>query len=138
MLRLKTLKIKNVNLDSSILIDEIKVSYETFGQEISKKPIVLIIHPLTGNSSVCGKNGWWKQIVKNNGSIDTNKYSILAFNIPGNGYDGILYDNYSIFNTGDVAKIFFKANKFQSGFIYQYAFVMLIGFSALLTFLIVK
>ena len=31
-----------------------------------------------------------------------------------------------------------KANKFQSGFIYQYAFVMLLGFSALLTFLIVK
>ena len=31
-----------------------------------------------------------------------------------------------------------KANKFQSGFIYQYAFVMLIGFSALLTLLIVK
>ena len=31
-----------------------------------------------------------------------------------------------------------KAVKFQSGFIYQYAFVMLIGFSILLTFLIVK
>ena len=31
-----------------------------------------------------------------------------------------------------------KANKFQSGYIYQYAFVMLLGFSALLTFLIVK
>ena len=31
-----------------------------------------------------------------------------------------------------------KASKFQSGFIYQYAFVMLLGFSALLTFLIVK
>ena len=31
-----------------------------------------------------------------------------------------------------------KANKFQSGFVYQYAFVMLLGFSALLTFLIVK
>jgi len=30
------------------------------------------------------------------------------------------------------------AVKFQSGFIYQYAFVMLIGFSALLTFLILK
>jgi len=29
-----------------------------------------------------------------------------------------------------------KANKFQSGFIYQYAFMMLLGFSALLTFLI--
>ncbi len=31
-----------------------------------------------------------------------------------------------------------KAKKFQSGYIYQYAFVMLLGFSALLTFLIVK
>ena len=31
-----------------------------------------------------------------------------------------------------------KAVKFQSGYIYQYAFVMLIGFSILLTFLIIK
>jgi NADH-quinone oxidoreductase subunit L len=31
-----------------------------------------------------------------------------------------------------------RASKFQSGFIYQYAFIMLVGFSALLTFLIVK
>ena len=37
-----------------------------------------------------------------------------------------------------IKKCSIKANKFQSGFIYQYAFVMLIGFSALLTFLIVK
>ena len=31
-----------------------------------------------------------------------------------------------------------KASKFQSGFIYQYAFMILIGFSALLTFLILQ
>ena len=37
-----------------------------------------------------------------------------------------------------IKKCSIKANKFQSGFIYQYAFVMLLGFSALLTFLIVK
>ena len=37
-----------------------------------------------------------------------------------------------------IKKISLKANKFQSGYIYQYAFVMLLGFSALLTFLIVK
>ena len=37
-----------------------------------------------------------------------------------------------------IKKCSLKANKFQSGFIYQYAFVMLLGFSALLTFLIVK
>ena len=37
-----------------------------------------------------------------------------------------------------IKRLSVKANKFQSGFIYQYAFVMLLGFSALLTFLIVK
>jgi NADH-quinone oxidoreductase subunit L len=31
-----------------------------------------------------------------------------------------------------------KASKFQSGFVYQYAFMILLGFSALLTFLILK
>tara|TARA_B100001540_G_scaffold156074_1_gene138186 strand:+ start:1574 stop:3487 length:1914 start_codon:yes stop_codon:yes gene_type:complete len=31
-----------------------------------------------------------------------------------------------------------KATKFQSGFIYQYAFIMLLGFSAILTFLIIN
>ncbi len=40
--------------------------------------------------------------------------------------------------SGIIKKFSIKANKFQSGFIYQYAFVMLLGFSALLTFLIVK
>jgi NADH:ubiquinone oxidoreductase subunit 5 (chain L)/Multisubunit Na+/H+ antiporter, MnhA subunit len=37
-----------------------------------------------------------------------------------------------------IKKFSIKANKFQSGFIYQYAFIMLLGFSALLTFLILK
>ena len=49
--------------------------------------------------------------------------------IDGFGPDGI---------SNLIKKFSQKANKFQSGFIYQYAFVMLLGFSALLTFLIVK
>ena len=48
--------------------------------------------------------------------------------------DGFGPDGISAF----IKKCSLKANKFQSGFIYQYAFVMLVGFSALLTFLIVK
>ena len=35
-----------------------------------------------------------------------------------------------------IKKFSVKANKFQSGYIYQYAFVMLLGFSLLLTLLI--
>ena len=49
--------------------------------------------------------------------------------IDGFGPDGI---------SSIIKKCSIKANKFQSGFIYQYAFVMLLGFSALLTFLIIK
>ena len=49
--------------------------------------------------------------------------------IDGFGPDGI---------SSMIKKFSLKANKFQSGYIYQYAFVMLLGFSALLTFLIVK
>jgi len=49
--------------------------------------------------------------------------------IDGFGPDGI---------SGLIKKFSIKANKFQSGYIYQYAFVMLLGFSAFLTFLIVK
>ena len=48
--------------------------------------------------------------------------------------DGFGPDGISTF----IKKCSIKANKFQSGFIYQYAFIMLLGFSALLTFLIVK
>jgi NADH-quinone oxidoreductase subunit L len=49
--------------------------------------------------------------------------------IDGFGPDGI---------SSLIKKISIKANKFQSGYIYQYAFIMLLGFSALLTFLIVN
>ena len=49
--------------------------------------------------------------------------------IDGFGPDGI---------SGIIKKVSIKANKFQSGYIYQYAFIMLLGFSAFLTFLIVK
>ncbi len=48
--------------------------------------------------------------------------------------DGLGPDGISSF----IKKCSIKASKFQSGFIYQYAFIMLLGFSALLTFLIVK
>ena len=37
-----------------------------------------------------------------------------------------------------IKRLSIKASKFQSGFIYQYAFMILIGFSALLTFLILQ
>ena len=49
--------------------------------------------------------------------------------IDGFGPDGI---------SSLIKKFSMKATKFQSGYVYQYAFIMLLGFSALLTFLIIK
>ena len=37
-----------------------------------------------------------------------------------------------------IKKLSLKANQFQSGYIYHYAFIMLLGFSVLLTLLIIK
>ena len=38
--------------------------------------------------------------------IDTKKYTILSFNIPGNGYDKFVIENYKDFVAGDIARIF--------------------------------
>ena len=49
-----------------------------------------------------------------------------------------IIDKFGPDGISNLIKIFSnKAVKFQSGFIYQYAFIMLLGFSALLTYLIV-
>ncbi|MDC3037436.1 NADH-quinone oxidoreductase subunit L [Candidatus Pelagibacter sp.] len=54
-------------------------------------------------------------------------------------FDGTIIDGFGPDGISSfIKKCSIKANKFQSGFIYQYAFVMLVGFSAFLTFLIVR
>ena len=53
--------------------------------------------------------------------------------------DGLIIDRFGPDGISNVIKTLSnKAVKFQSGYIYQYAFIMLVGFSALLTYLIIK
>tara|TARA_Y100001936_G_scaffold249732_1_gene300773 strand:- start:529 stop:1437 length:909 start_codon:yes stop_codon:yes gene_type:complete len=53
--------------------------------------------------------------------------------------DGLVIDRFGPDGISSIIKILSnKAVKFQSGYIYQYAFIMLVGFSALLTYLIIK
>ncbi|WP_255498066.1 alpha/beta fold hydrolase [Flavobacterium sp. I3-2] len=88
---------------------DIEIFYEVFGQEINSAPIVLVNHALTGNSKITGENGWWKNLIGPNKTIDTNKFCVLAFNIPGNGYDGItsnLIEDYQNQTTNKIAKLF--------------------------------
>lgn len=85
---------------------DIQLSYELFGKPLHAAPIVLVNHALTGNSSVAGKNGWWSDIIGTGKCIDTETYTVLAFNIPGNGYDGFVIENYKDFVAGDIARVF--------------------------------
>ncbi len=99
------LKIKAFTTYSGVTQD-ISLSYQLFGPELHSAPIVLVNHALTGNSNVTGKDGWWSSLIGEGKCIDTKKYTILAFNVPGNGYDGFVIDNYKDFVAGDMARIF--------------------------------
>ncbi|MGB5509664.1 bifunctional aspartate kinase/homoserine dehydrogenase I [Robiginitalea sp.] len=87
----------------------IALTYEQFGRALHSAPVVLVNHALTGNSNVAGADGWWAPLVGSGKCIDTDRFTILCFNIPGNGYDGFLIENYRDFVAADVARIFIKA-----------------------------
>lgn len=91
---------------------QISLSYQLFGKELFTAPIILINHALTGNSEVSGENGWWKKLIGENQVIDTNHYTVLCFNIPGNGYDNFFIENYEDFTASDIANIFLKGLDF--------------------------
>lgn len=86
----------------------IPLSYQLFGKDLFTAPVILINHALTGNSNVSGDKGWWKQLVGENQIIDTDQYTVLCFNIPGNGYDDFLIEDYEDFTSSDIAAIFLK------------------------------
>lgn len=85
---------------------DLPLSYQLFGQPLHTAPVVLVNHALTGNSDVSGTTGWWKELIGEGKCIDTKEYTVLSFNIPGNGYDGFSIDNYKDFVARDIARIF--------------------------------
>ena len=88
------------------------LSYQIFGQPIHQAPIVLVNHALTGNSDVAGEKGWWKSLIGEHQVIDLNRYTVIAFNIPGNGYDGKeenLLNDYQALTTKIIAELYWKA-----------------------------
>lgn len=98
--------IKDYTTESGALYPEIKLSYEVFGKPLGTAPVIQVNHALTGNSNVAGKDGWWQDLVGDDKVIDTKLYTILAFNIPGNGYDGFVIENYKDFVARDIAQLF--------------------------------
>lgn len=103
---LYSVQIKNYPING--VSQNIALTYELFGAPLHSAPVVLVNHALTGNSHVAGETGWWKKVFTN--SIDLRRFTLIAFNIPGNGYAGTpLIDDYAAWNTRIVADLFWKA-----------------------------
>lgn len=100
--------VQNFTTESGAIYPTIYLSYQVFGPELHTAPIVLVNHALTGNSQVVGENGWWNDLIGINKTIDIQKYTILSFNVPGNGFDGNAIKNYLDFNTRDIARLFIE------------------------------
>jgi homoserine O-acetyltransferase len=106
---LKHILLENFETVSGSKIKKIQISYQVFGKELGSAPVILVNHALTGNSLVSGINGWWSEIIGLKKPIDTSKYSVLCFNIPGNGFNENNFDFNLDLNLGDIALLFVKA-----------------------------
>ena len=112
--KLKHITLQNFTTENGAFYGVINLSYQVFGLPINTAPIVLVNHALTGNSQVVGEQGWWNDLIGDNKTIDTTFYTVLAFNIPGNGYDDnfdTLFLNYKDFSVKDFSVLFWEGLK---------------------------
>ncbi len=105
----KELKFVEVNMLEEN--QKIPLTYYLKGPKIGTAPIVLINHPLTANAFFSGEYGWWNEIVGKNKVIDSRKYTIISFNIPGNGIDVYEWKNLNEIHAGHIATLFLKGLK---------------------------
>ena len=108
---LNTIILQNFTTESGVNYPVIYLSYQLFGLELNSAPIVMVNHALTGNSNVVGENGWWNDLIGEDKTIDILKYTVISFNVPGNGYDTRTIKNYLDFTTRDIARLFIEGIK---------------------------
>ena len=106
--QIKTISISDFRTHSGAIYPQIKLHYQEFGKQIGKAPVVLVNHSLTGDAQLTGKKGWWNEIIGPNKTIDTHQYTVLGFNIPGNGVMNQTFSNPDDFHAGDIAYLFLK------------------------------
>lgn len=109
---LKFITLSDFKTENGDTLKSFSLSYQVFGQPLNDAPVVLVNHALTGNSTVIGEQGWFNGLCGPGKLIDTKKFSILAFDIPGNGYSGkreSILEKHDLFTARDVASLFSKA-----------------------------
>ena len=101
-----------------VRIPSLRVTYQLFGKPLGTAPVVVVNHAFTGNSQVAGENGWWAKAIGTAKVINTDIYTVVAFNIPGNGFHAREEDmitNYQHWAAVDVARLFNIALKEHLG-----------------------
>lgn len=103
-------KFENFKLSSGENVS-LSLSYQTFGLQLGKGPLVVVNHSLTGDSNISGDNGWWSELIGSKKMINTDKFCVMCINIPGNIQEkrGFNYGNKWILS--DVAKLFVQLLK---------------------------
>jgi len=104
-------KIGSDTLQTVVVGKGIELTYQVFGRPIASAPVVVVNHALTGDSNVAGEKGWWKSLVGEKEVIDTQKFTIICFNIPGNGFDGKVenrIEKYKSYTTKTIASLFWE------------------------------
>lgn len=115
MKNLEKIDLFNFDLENGKPRPYIPLFFQTFGQPLGTAPVVVVNHALTGNSNITGETGWWNDLIGEDKIIDTHYFTVIAFNIPGNGYDdnfGNLISNYQDFTVRDVSRIFWEGLHF--------------------------
>jgi homoserine O-acetyltransferase len=75
---------KNVVLESSVVLPEAELRYQTYGQlNEAKDNVVVVCHALTGNASL---HSWWGSLLGEHKAFDTSKYLVVCANILGSCY----------------------------------------------------
>ena len=95
----------------SLKHQKIALNYRVYGLPIGSAPVILVNHALTGNSEVTGPDGWWQNLIGIKKTIDLTKFTVLAFDIPGNGFDQKqehLISDYKTITTRLVAEWFWE------------------------------
>ncbi|AZQ43548.1 alpha/beta fold hydrolase [Nonlabens ponticola] len=104
---LETYQIPDFESISGIKQD-VHLTYRIYGCALHSAPIILVNHALTGNSDL---ESWWFEMVGPDKPLDTNRFTLLTIDLPGNGHDrdvDHLVYNYKDWNLGDVARAFVR------------------------------
>ncbi|MRH42020.1 homoserine O-acetyltransferase [Aquibacillus halophilus] len=91
-----TINIGDLQLESGKILYDTELAYERIGS--IDDPAILICHALTGSQYAVGDDdnpGYWSNLIKSDGYINTDNYQIISFNVIGgcNGSTGPLSIN---------------------------------------------